>query len=245
MIRTWLNPWCAAGSDGGNKPMRVSRHLLAGAVALLFLAALTGRAEADTISLGQMSFDQFIASDGVFVGTNMFTIYNATGDFAGPPDPALPPNPITPVSLLDANLRLTESNGDVINIALGTIGPGLFDDGTLDPPFALQTADTRMFTSAVFTASLGDVLSFLLADGSSFQAATANLSFALTGAGGGFLVPNPIGGDALTLVPFEISGTIVPPTTNVPEPATGVLLGAALAGICAFGRRRAQGASNL
>jgi hypothetical protein len=224
--------------------MRARRHLLTAALALLCLTAVTGRAEADTISLGQMSFDQFIASDGEFVGTNMFTIYNATGDFAGPPDPALPPNPITPVSLLDASLRLTESNGDVIDIALGTIGPGLFDDGTLDPPFALQVADNRTFTSAVFTASLGDALSFLLADGSSFQAATANLSFALTGTEGGFLVANPIGGDALTLVPFEISGTIVPPTTSVPEPSTGVLLGAALAGICAFGRRRTTAFSN-
>jgi PEP-CTERM motif-containing protein len=194
-------------------------------VAILWSAA---PARAATISLGSLSFDQFIPAfpdDPSSVGTNAFNVFNASGDFASPPDPASLLNPADPVSLLDAALLLTDVDGNTTSVALGTIAPGLVDDGAGSPLFGLQFADTTRFTSAVFTATLGS-LSFLLTDGTTFQASSADLLFTLAALPGSFLAPNPLA-DPLTFVSFDISGDVVPPE-SVPEPGTLMLLASGL-----------------
>lgn len=220
-------------------PRLDARRLFATAFVLIATMCVAPPARAATISLGSLSFDQFIAADPVdptSVGSNAFNIFNSTGDFALPPDPSTPPNPIDSVELLNATLSLTDQDGTQ-TISIGTIGPGLLNDGFGSPLFSLQFADTVQFTSAVFSATLG-ALNFLLADGSTFTAADAVVSFTLA-ASGGSLVANPLGGDLLTAINFELNGDITPPT-SVPEPRTVVLLvlglGAAVIGRAACAR---------
>jgi PEP-CTERM motif len=223
-----------------------SRLVRVGVIVLPLLVCLAAPSRASTISLGLLSFDQFIPADpanSIFVGTNAFNIFNSTADFANPFDPGTPPNPITPVSFDDASLLLTKSNGDIVNVPIGTIAPGLLTDATGNPLFALQFADTEAFVSAVFTATLS-VQDFLFADGSTFHAATPNLLYTL-GSLSGSLLANPLPPSdplaSLTAVSFDLTGDLVPPQTAVPEPPTLALFGAGLA-LLLFRRVRAPAA---
>jgi hypothetical protein len=190
-------------------------------LALLLVLGAPVTARAATISLGWLSFDQFIApipGDPASVGTNAFNIFNDTGGFA-----LLPANPTSPVSLLGAILQLTPSSGVPQDVALGTIDPGTLGDGAGNPFVGLQFADTLTFTSAVFTATLS-TSTFQMLDGSTFQAFSPDLLFTLASPGG--LAPNPLSAE-FTGVEFLVDGDVLP--SSVPEPSTLLFLGSGLA----------------
>lgn len=204
-------------------------RVLTAIAAVVLVAGSATPVAAATISLGALFFDQFIPAvpgDPSSVGTNAFEIFNSTGGFASTFDATVPPNPVDPLSFQNASLLLTEVSGVTHNISIGTIDPGLLNDGFGNPVFDLQFADTTQFTSAVFTATLS-ALSFALSDGSTFTASSGDLLFTLAASGSNFL-PNPAT-DPPTSIDFELTGDVVP-STPVPEPATLVLV---VAGLCA------------
>jgi hypothetical protein len=215
-----------------------SKSLFVVALVLPLVMGLATPAGAATISLGSFSFDQLIPpvpGDPDSVGTNTFNILNSTGDFANPFDPGVPSNPINAISFLNAVLALTRSDGSIESVSIGTIAPGPLDDGLGNPFFGLQFADTFSFKSAVFTATLS-VLDFLLADGSTFHAATPDLRFTLAAGPLGFIEPNPPA-IPLSSEPFDLSDEVTPPSTSVPEPSVVLLFGAGL-GLMLLGARK-------
>lgn len=225
--RSWRNSCCSTAVSVRS----TFRCLLPTLFVLPLLLCVSAPARATTISVGMMSFDQFIPpvpGDPTSVGLNAFNIFNSTGPFAAPFDPSVPPNPVDPISLLNANVRLTEVGGSTTDVSIGAIAPGLLDDGAGSPFTALQFPDTTQFTSAVFTATLSTV-DFLLSDGNSFHAASPDLLFTLAAIPGGFLVPNPT--DPLTLISFDLTGEITTAPVAVPEPGTLFLLGTGLAAL--------------
>jgi len=198
-------------------------------LALLLVIGAPATAGAVPLSLGWLTFDQFIpadTSDPTSIGLNAFNIFNATGPYA-----LL--DPLTTALFLNASLQL---NGDT-PVAIGTINPGPLDDGFGSPLFALQFPDTLTITSAVFTATL-NTSTFLLTDGSTFQASSPDLLFTLSSPGG--LVPNGLS-DVFTGVEFLVEGDVTPPDTSVPEPSTLLLLAGGLGvALRSAMRRRAQ-----
>jgi hypothetical protein len=187
-------------------------------LATLLVLGLPSVARAATISLGWLTLDQLLPPDPfdpTSIGTNGFNIWNSTGiDFPG--------SPANEVSFLEASLELMPAGGgDPLNVALGTIHPGFLLDDLGFPPSGLQFPDTLTFSSAVFRGKLSTT-SFLLTDGSTFDALTTDLLFRLEAPGG--LVPNGPSSAEFTGVEFLLSND-GPTPAPVPEPSTLALLG--------------------
>lgn len=184
------------------------------AFACAFVALCPSVAFGNTINVGLISYDPFIPGDGGAPGTNFFNILNLTSAFALPPDfPVL-----DSLTFLNSSLTLT-SGGAPLVVALGDIGPGALD--ATDP---IQFPDITLFASAIFTGTLNQT-SFLLANGSTFVAASPSIRVELL----------PSSGSSLS------TGTdfAVIAVTDIPEPSTSLLLTSALAGllvICNFKR---------
>lgn len=180
---------------------------------LLFLWMSGEVARADVANVGIFSLDQFIPK-----AVNNFTVGNFTNAFALDPDfPVL-----TSVIFMNAKLVLTTDDGTVLpGVDLGDIGPGFASFGALGGD---------LFRSAEFTATL-NVLTFALSDGTNFLANTAALDT--------LLLPTSAG-STLAEADFAlitVTGSSVA-TTQVPEPATWILLVTIL--ICGSAIRRVQ-----
>lgn len=163
---------------------------------------------ADTINVGLISFDPFIAGSADTPGVNIFSIFNFTDDpisggFALPPDFPV----ITPLTFTFGSLIVMGPGGTQI-IPLGDIGPG-----PLSPLASLQFPDTTLFSSVIFAATLNQS-SFLLSDGSTFVAGSSAILAELLPASGNSLEP---GGD------FALISV-----SSVPEPRYLTVTAAAL-----------------
>jgi hypothetical protein len=173
----------------------------------LFLAPLT--LSATIINLGVVSFDNLIP-DGASPGVNVFDIGLYTGALN-----SLPPDfpDVSETSLLNAVLTVDEVGGVMDQFDLGTISPGVFT-----PPSSIQFATTVMFTDATLTATLDNPV-FTLSDGSTFTAASADISATILPSSGSTLQA----GTDLAI----ITTTDTPSAT--PEPGTLALAGFAAA----------------
>jgi hypothetical protein len=181
---------------------------------LCLLVVFLSVARADTINLGYFIFVNVEAPGPDLPGTNGFEINNLTGGaFALPPDFPIADG----LALNNATLTLTGDVNDVF--VLGDLGPGSVI------PFATLFPDTTQLLSAELTATLSDT-TFLLSDGTNFQASSAVVHALLTTSSG---PDNPINIDDFVLI--TVSGDVVieppPPPTVIPEPSSyWLLLGA-------------------
>ena len=173
--------------------------------ALLFSAAACHAGE---LSVGYLSLDNLFAGAPGSPGVNAFTVGNLTGDpLTGGND--LPPTfpVVTPLTFKNSTLVLW-SGSTSQTIDLGDIGPGFFS------PFSLEFADTVLFSSAVFSATL-DSTNLQLDGGGTVTLAFPNVSASLLPSGGPNLTP---GVDLVLLnVSFEAPAA-------VPDPPTRTLL---------------------
>jgi hypothetical protein len=178
-------------------------------VAALFFCC-TSYALGESINLGLISFDVLIpgSPNG---GVNVFNISNFTGD-PGSGGFALPPDFPVYTFLTFINGSLTLPGGPPV-IPLGDIGPG-----SLIPPPNLQFPDTTSFSSAVFTATLGQ-LNLLLSDGSTFISVSSTFQVTLLPSSG----PTLAAGTDFAVI--SVTGQISSP---IPEPST-FLVGGVLA----------------
>lgn len=184
---------------------------------LVMITAVAGASSANaaTIAIGALSYDEFIPG-----ATHAFNINNFTEAFALPSDFPV----VTALTFSGASLHLVQEGGPALDVALGDITPGpLLESG--NPLFSLQFASTASFLSARLTATL-NVASWLLEDGTIFTPSTLTLVADLFAANGQALAP----GDFTTI------GAESAPVSTVPEPATGTLL--LVAGAAAIVRRR-------
>jgi hypothetical protein len=165
------------------------------------------------ISVGVISFDTFIAGPD---GSNAFFIANLTGDpalggFALPSE-----FPVASFLSFDSpTLSWVGASGSPYDFGGASIGPG-----SLDPTPAIQFSDTLTLLSATFSATLSDSF-FQLTDGRFFEASSRAMTFTLSGAGGGALVP----GDFAIL---SIDANEVTTTSPIPEPGSLILLSSGL-----------------
>jgi hypothetical protein len=166
----------------------------------------------DTVNIGVISFDVLIPGGPGSPGVDVFDISNLTGDpasggFALPPDfPVL-----SSLTLFGSTLTLMDGGAPLV-VALGDIGPG-----ELSPPSSDQFPDTTLFSSAVFSATLGPS-SLLLADGSTFVADSL-VTVTLEPSEGGSL----LAGTDFGVIDADRS------VSTVPEPSSLLLLVAVLA----------------
>jgi hypothetical protein len=179
---------------------------------LCLLVLLLSVARADTVNLGYFIFVNLEAPDPPLPGTNGFEINNLTGVFALPPDFPIADG----LTLQSASLTLT---GDVNQVVLlGDMGPGSVT------PFDSLFPDTTQILSAELTATLSDT-TFLLDDGSSFQASSPVVHAILMSSSGPDK-PNNIDDFAV----ITVSGDLVvdppppPPPGEIPEPSSYWLL---------------------
>jgi hypothetical protein len=211
---------------------RVPRKFRILSVWMVVLAAsLAGRpASADMISLGTLSFDPYEIDQ-----SNAFWISNLTGDPANG-GAALPPEfPVmTPLTFLDAWLRLVDDQGAISNVYLDDVGQGLLMDPFGGPwPELIFDASTA-FVSATLTATLS-APSLLLADGATFVPTSLDIIAELSGTPGLDFQPG-----AFTTI--DIVGDRIPTPAPVPEPGTFSLL--LLGGLFGAARVRAAARSS-
>jgi hypothetical protein len=122
------------------------------------------------VPLGLISFDTLIPGPD---GVNAFNVGNLTGPNGLPPDFPVADS----LTLLNATLNVTRTDGSTQLFVLGDVGPGSIDPVSLN----LLFPDSDTFASALFEATLSDV-DFLLSDGSTFHAASSAISTLLSGA---------------------------------------------------------------
>jgi|SRR5271163_2431101 len=174
------------------------------------LAVVGTTASADTIDLGTLNFDPFIADVPGFPGVNTFDVSNYTGDpnLGGNAFPPFFPV-LTFVNFNDLSLSVTEDDGTLLPaIALGSmVGPG-------DTFFnAANFPDTQGFLSATLTGDLSTT-TVTLSDGT---VVTVGGDFSAT------IVPS-MGTDLTAGVDYAtISAETV--VVGAPEPSGFVLLG--------------------
>jgi hypothetical protein len=169
--------------------------------------------------IGLISFDSFIPGPD---GVNAFNISNFTGLFSLDPDFPVSDS----LTLLSATLTTIAEDGSATLFELSDAGPGFLD--------GLLFADTAAFLSATFTATLSSV-SFLLADGTTFLAASDVVSVNLLPSAGTLL---SVGDFAV----IDVQASAPPPTSKVPEPSTLLLVASGvLVGVC-LGRRVSRSA---
>jgi hypothetical protein len=195
----------------------VRPHIRA-ALLLLVVLLLPTLALGDTFNIGLISYDVLIPGDANTPGTNVFNISNFTGDpasggFALPPDFPV----IDALTFLNSSLTLM-NGGSPLVIPLGDLGPGV-----LSPTDPLQFPATSLFTGAIFTATLSQT-SFLLSDGSTFVAGSSTISAAVLPSSGTSLAAG---------IDFAVITV-----SNVPEPNSALLLGAAAAILIGINRRK-------
>ena len=181
-----------------------ARMRLLPVVATVILLLAPSRAFA--LPIGIVSFDTFIPGSEDVVGVNLFTIGNFTGAFSLAPDFPV----VDALVLVDSEFSATRSDGTTFSVNLGDIGPGVVGDPDLLVP------ESDLFASATFTATLSS-MGFLLADGSTFEAASSVVSVLLLPSSGSLLAP----GDFAVI-------DIAPAMTVIPEPGTLVLVGIGL-----------------
>lgn len=175
----------------------------------------------DKVNVGLISFDVLIAGDTNTPGVNVFDTFNFTGDpalggFALPPDfPVL-----DSVIFLNSSLTLLNSGSPLV-IPLGDLGPG-----ALSPTDPVQFPATSLFTEAIFSATLSQ-MSFLLSDGSTFAAGSPTIAADLIPSSG----PSLVAGTDFSII-------TVSNVSAVPEPGSGLLLGAVLAILIAIRVRK-------
>ena len=186
--------------------MNINR-ILAGIVLLSSLMA-----RADSLPVGVISFDNFIAATPQAAGVNAFNLNNYTGSSALPPD--FPSS--TALTFQNASLTLTFSDSSSTVVPLGDIASGLLSDGFGNPLAALQFTDMTNFEKGVFSATLNQT-TFLLSDGSSFTTDSANISTSLLPSSGQYL---SAGTDSAVIT---TSGSSFP-VSPVPEPGTLTLI---------------------
>ena len=163
----------------------------------MFLPALI---RADTVSLGIFSLNTLIPGVPGSPGVNDFAIDNLSGSFSLLPDfPAS-----DPLTFMNSSVVLTLQGGSQQTITLGNLGSGSFT------PASLQFSASTSFTSAIFTATLNPT-SFSLGGGSSFQAASPQLSVILSPSSGAVLSPG-------------VDFARISVTSSVPEPHPGLLV---------------------
>lgn len=194
---------------------RIEALIRSACLAIVTALVCAASANAAPVTIGTLSFDEFIPG-----ATHAFNINNFTGDFALPSDFPV----MTALTFSGAALHVVEEGGSEFDVALGDIAPGpLLDSG--NPLFALQFASTTSFLSVRLTATLL-VSSWLLDDGTMFTPSTLSLVADLFPSNGQVLAP----GD------FALIAVESAPVSTVPEPATATLL--LVAGAAAFVRRR-------
>ncbi|MFI5305589.1 MAG: PEP-CTERM sorting domain-containing protein [Nitrospiria bacterium] len=187
------------------------------------LTVLTVSNVAYSIPVGVVSFDNFIPADptSAIPGVNAFNLNNLTGPSGLPPD-----FPVTDSLIFDnSNLVVTFADGSTQSISLGDIGPGLLSDSSGNPLFNLQFADTTNFMSASFTAILNEA-SFLLADGSTFNANSTAVIATILPSTGAYLSAG---------VDYAVID-VAPAASPVPEPSTLILMAIGLMGFLVLKR---------
>jgi hypothetical protein len=167
-------------------------------------------AHADLEPIGILSFDMLIPGSPSSPGVNTFTIANFTGDpasggFALPPDFSV----LTSVTFLDSTLTLFMGATSQV-VSLGDVAPGVFSSPDL------EFADSALFSSALFSATLGETNLSLSGTSDTFGVDTPAIALSLLPSSGPSLVA---GTDLLVL---NASGHLVP--APVPEPSTLPLL---------------------
>lgn len=200
---------------------------------LFALALLLSPTAAEAVPVGVLSFDNLIPADLVsgVPGVNGYVISNLTGDplTGGASNPPAFPV-LTALTFMSSTLTLDPFGGPPI--ALGDIGPGPFLDlVTSLPPDQLLFPDTTGFSSAAFTGTLSDTV-FLLADGTTFVAASSQISATLLpSTPGGQLFAGLGAGLGSDFVVIDVPGTA---GAAVPEPGSLLLLAGGLAALWAW-----------
>lgn len=209
--------------------IHVKPHLRPFVPLLLFAWALVvvpaRPAAAESIAIGVVSFDVFLPGDGDTPGVNAINLLNLTGDpLAGgfALDPDFPSH--TEITLLNASLTLVVDGVPQL-LALGDIGPGLFD-----PTLALLFSDTASISSLILTATLSTT-ALRRGDGTALTAASQMVMLTMLPLVDGALVPG------LDLAVISIDADT---STPVPAPGAFVLLVAGISACALRARRRGR-----
>lgn len=213
-----MRPFGSSGSTQGQRNCFATRRtffsrdgVLQLFIVFLTLLAFGSFAKADTVNVGVLSFNVLIPGAPGSPGINFFNVTNASGSFSLPADFPV----VDDLTFATASLSLTESGATTV-IDMGDIAPGFFS------PSSLLFLDTQDFTEAVFQATLSKT-TFLLSDGSAFQATASTLSADLLPSSGPDLMPD------LDSVLITVDGSIV--ANSVPEPMSGVFCLAGMVGV--------------
>ena len=200
------------------------KRVMAVALFLVLYALLPASAHANTITIavGQISFDTFIPATPLVPGTAAFNLINFTGS-----------SPVTNSVLFNnASFLLTPASGVPLSVSLGSVGPGALLDPSGNPLFGLQFANTTIFSSATFSATLSQS-TFLLSNGvTATLIGSPIISGIILPSSGTSLTP---GADFAVLT---VTASV--PNTVIPEPGTLVLLGTGLAAAWGSIRRKAK-----
>lgn len=197
---------------------------------LVLILVGVGLARAGEVTIGLVSFDQFIPASGSVAGINAFEVFNFTGPIFGPA--VGPPYSADSLTFTSATLKVNFVGGTSQTISLGDIGPGELLDSSGNPPVVQQFPTTDNFVSATFTATLSPP-AFMLSDGTTFTA-KGTITADITASSGSTLVAGP---DS-AVINAEQTGAI--PT---PEPSSFLLMAVDLVGcfcLLVWKRRRLQ-----
>jgi hypothetical protein len=198
------------------------RHLLTASLTLL-LALWTQSALADSVPLGQISFDSTIPAAGGLPGVNSFDLLNLTGGLISPPSPG-----VVDVITLSGQLTLTESVGGSSSsqtISFAGVGPFSMD--------LFRISSDVQILSATLTGTLDNTLVTL--NGGSGPV-TLSSSFTVTdpfNGENGLIACDGTNGSTCSQGSLSVSTS----TSTVPEPGTLLLLASGLGSFLLWRRR--------